>query len=64
MRKQELCEEVLSVYDVIMPGNNWMRGVMLYELHLPHVLLANRQLQRGPGGGGDPAMIMNKIKDI
>ena len=57
LRKQELCEEVLSVYDIIIPGNNWMRGVMLYELHLPHVLLANRLLQRGPGGGGDPVKI-------
>ena len=54
-RKQQLCEEVrhnailctvfpqvLAVLDVIMPGESRMRGVMLYELHLPHVLLANR----------------------
>ena len=62
VRKQELCEEVLTVFDVIMPGKTRMRGVMLYELHLPHVMLANRQLQRGPGGGGDPAKIKAGLK--
>ena len=34
--------QVLLVLDVIMPGESRMRGVMLYELHLPNVMLANR----------------------
>ena len=34
--------QVLAVLDVIMPGESRMRGVMLYELHLPNVMLANR----------------------
>ena len=42
LRKQKLCEEVLSVLDKIMPGQSRMRGVMLYEMHLPLVMLANR----------------------
>ena len=61
-RKRGLCEEVLGVLDVIMPGSTRMRGVMLYELHLPLVMLANRQLQLGPGGGGDPARIVASLK--
>ena len=36
------CFQVLAVLDVIMPGESRMRGVMLYELHLPNVMLANR----------------------
>jgi len=57
LRKQKLCEEVLSVLDKIMPGQSRMRGVMLYEMHLPLVMLANRQLQLGPGSGADPKKI-------
>ena len=45
-----------------MPGQTRMRGVMLYELHLPLVLSANRQLQKGPGGGADPVKIKDNLK--
>jgi len=62
MRKQTLCEEVLTVLDKIMPGQSRMRGVMLYELHLPLVMLANRQLQLGPGSGADPKKIKAGLK--
>ena len=61
-RKLGLCREVLGVLDVLMPGQSRMRGVILYELHLPLVLLANRQLQLGPGGGGDPAQIKANLR--
>ena len=43
-------------------GQTRMRGVMLYELHLPLVMSANRQLQRGPGGGADPKKIKSDLK--
>ena len=33
---------MLAVLDMIMPGESRMRGVMLYELHLPNVMLGNR----------------------
>jgi len=59
--KQKLCEDVLKVFDIIMPGYNRMRGVMLYELHLPLVMLANRQLQRGPGKA-NPDQIKKGLK--
>lgn len=61
-RKLGLCQEVLSVLDLIMPGQSRMRGVIMYELHLPLVLLSNRQLQRGPGGGADPAKIKADLR--
>ena len=34
----------------------------MYELHLPLVLSANRQLQKGPGGGADPVKIKDNLK--
>ena len=61
-RKLGLCREVLGVLDVIMPGQSRMRGVIMYEFHLPLVLLANRQLQQGPGGGADPAKIKANLR--
>ena len=54
---------MLAVLDMIMPGESRMRGVMLYELHLPNVMLGNRWsgdyndvivvvVVAGGGGGG------------
>ncbi len=34
----------------------------MYELHLPLVMLANRSLQRGPGGGANPDQIKADLK--
>ncbi|XP_023325963.1 histone-lysine N-methyltransferase ASHR1 [Eurytemora carolleeae] len=61
-RKLELCEQVLDVFNIILPGNNRMRGVMLYELHLPLVMLANRSLDKGPGSGVNPKSIKAGLK--
>ena len=49
------CFQVLAVLDVIMPGESRMRGVMLYELHLPNVMLGNRWRvdDDNRGGGAD-----------
>ena len=65
--------QVLAVLDLIMPGESRMRGVMLYELHLPNVMLGNRWggdynddddgggvvvvVVVGGGGGGDDALL-------
>ena len=62
VRKLDLCKEVLTVLNIIMPGQTRMRGVIMYELHLPLVLLANRQLQLGPGGGADPKQIKTNLR--
>lgn len=37
-----LCKEVLQVLELIEPGISRLKGIMLYEMHLPLVLLANR----------------------
>ncbi|CAG9864919.1 unnamed protein product [Phyllotreta striolata] len=42
-RKIEICREVLEVLDVIEPGFTRIRGVTLYELHAPLMILFTRQ---------------------
>ena len=37
-------------------------GMMMYELHLPLVMLANRALQRGPSAGVSPEQIKADLK--
>lgn len=59
-RKRQLCEDVLAVLNKIIPGRMRKRGMMMYELHLPLVMLANRQLQGGPN---TPGINRGEIKD-
>lgn len=42
-RKVELCNQLLEVLDVIEPGYSRIRGVTLYELHAPLMILARNQ---------------------
>ena len=35
---------------------------MMYELHVPLVVLSNRALQRGPQSGADPKEIKKDLK--
>ena len=44
-RKRQLCQDVLNLMDKIMPGQTRKRGMMLYEIHLPLVMLTNRYIQ-------------------
>ena len=39
---------------------SFILGMMMYELHLPLVMLANRQLQKGPN---TPGINRGEIKD-
>merc|ERR1711974_255864 len=52
--KRDLCERTLKVLNVIMPGRMRKRAMMMYELHVPLVMLSNRCLQRGPTCGVTP----------
>ena len=36
--------------------------MMMYELHVPLVVLSNRALQRGPQSGADPKEIKKDLK--
>ena len=38
----------------------FLSGMMMYELHLPLVMLANRELQKGPNA---PGINREEIKD-
>lgn len=44
-RKIQLCREILSIFDVIEPGLSRLRGMTLYELHAPIMILATRDFQ-------------------
>ncbi|XP_066249771.1 SET domain-containing protein SmydA-8-like isoform X1 [Euwallacea similis] len=45
LRKRDICKEILSVFDVIEPGYTRIRGVTLYELHAPLMILLSRQME-------------------
>ncbi|XP_966391.2 SET domain-containing protein SmydA-8 [Tribolium castaneum] len=46
-RKVELCNQLLEVLDVVEPGHSRIRGVTLYELHAPLLILARNQYTSG-----------------
>lgn len=61
-RKRDLCEQVLAILDKIMPGRSRKRGMIKYELHLPLVMITNRNLQRGPACGVSPDVLKSGLK--
>ena len=46
-RKVAICRHLLNVVDVIEPGLTRLRGVTLYEMHAPMLLLARRTFETG-----------------
>ncbi|EFN79379.1 SET domain-containing protein SmydA-8 [Harpegnathos saltator] len=38
----DTCKEIYSVLDIVEPGISRLKGIMLYEMHLPMIILANR----------------------
>lgn len=46
-RKVSICQQLLSVADVVEPGLTRLRGVTLYELYAPMLLLAKRTYEAG-----------------
>lgn len=44
-RKTEMCQQLLEVLDVIEPGHSRIRGVTLYEMHGPLMVLARHMYQ-------------------
>ncbi|RZB38993.1 msta, isoform B-like [Asbolus verrucosus] len=45
LRKQQICEEIMKVFNVIEPGFTRLRGVTLYEMHAPLMILLTRQFE-------------------
>lgn len=46
-RKQKHCEDLLEVIDVLEPGTSRLRGVILYELHAPMMMVLNLEMESG-----------------
>ena len=44
-RKQEICEEIMKIFNIIEPGYTRLRGVTLYEMHAPLMILLTRQFE-------------------
>ncbi|XP_018564705.1 protein msta isoform X2 [Anoplophora glabripennis] len=44
-RKRDLCTEILKVLDIIEPGYTRIRGVTLYEIHAPLMILLTRDME-------------------
>ncbi|XP_041981849.1 SET domain-containing protein SmydA-8 isoform X2 [Aricia agestis] len=45
-RKLEICRNLMKVFDVIEPGYSRLRGITLYELHAPLMVLTTRDFER------------------
>ena len=46
-RKVAICRQLLAVADVVEPGLTRIRGVTLYEMHAPMLLMARRTFEAG-----------------
>lgn len=45
-RKIEICRDLMKVFDIIEPGLSRLRGVTLYELHAPLMILTTRDFEK------------------
>ncbi|CAH2093291.1 unnamed protein product [Euphydryas editha] len=46
LRKIEICRDLMKVFDIIEPGYSRLRGITLYELHAPLMVLTTRDFER------------------
>ncbi|KAJ1529909.1 hypothetical protein ONE63_006638 [Megalurothrips usitatus] len=46
-RKLAICRDILRVFDVLDPGVSRLRGITLYEMHAPIMILTTRQFEAG-----------------
>ena len=47
MRKKQLCEEILETLKILEPGLTVRKARLMYELHLPIIMLAQVNLNNG-----------------
>ncbi len=59
-KKLRLCEQVLGVLDKIDPGISVRRGMILYEMHLPLIMLAQLGLNSGKMDRGQAGKQMRR----
>ena len=60
LQKQRLGLEAMEVLEVVEPGISGVRGLVLYELHLPFVMLTQMRFQFGQLGVGRAAKDFRK----
>ncbi|XP_050677124.1 SET domain-containing protein SmydA-8-like isoform X2 [Leptidea sinapis] len=46
LRKVEVCRDLMKVFDIIEPGYSRLRGITLYELHAPLMVLTTRDFEK------------------
>lgn len=63
-RKIELCKEVLAILDVFEGGMSRARGLMLYEMHAPMILIAKSQHRSGVLSAAEYLKELEKVKRL
>lgn len=61
VRKRDICKEILRVFDIIEPGYTRIRGVTLYEIHAPMMILLSRQMESKPTSKNDIKAALKEI---
>lgn len=61
LRKRDICKEILGVFDIIEPGYTRIRGVTLYELHAPLMILLTRQIESQPMSKSDIKATLKEV---
>ena len=63
IRKQQLGLEAMEVLSILEPGISGVKGLVLYELHLPFVMLTQMRFQLGMLGIEQAGKEFRKGKD-
>lgn len=61
-RKSQLCRDMLPILEIVEPGISRLRGIALYELQDPIVMLANREFEGGDATAKDLLFKLRKAE--
>ncbi|XP_012234310.1 uncharacterized protein [Linepithema humile] len=60
----DTCKEVYNVLDIVEPGISRLKGIMLYEMHLPMIILANRSYSAREISSAQLACRLEEARDL
>ncbi|XP_014482025.1 PREDICTED: uncharacterized protein LOC106748219 isoform X2 [Dinoponera quadriceps] len=60
----DTCNEVYGVLDIVEPGISRLKGIMLYEMHLPMIILANRSYSAREISSAQLARQLEEARDL
>ncbi|KAI5754356.1 hypothetical protein M8J77_007961 [Diaphorina citri] len=63
-RKANLCKDILIVIDVVEPGKTRLRGLMLFEQHIPQMLYAQSRYRYGELTGKKLKDELENVRDV